>query len=196
MWRRVLLVIACALLLPIVPFVLVGELPGERFLLAAGDTSLSLGAMGALLLALDVLLPIPSSVIGSLLGARLGFGFGFVCSWLGLCAGHLLGYALGRLLPKHFATELPEVPSTIAVFLTRPVPVFAEAIAVTAGVTRMPLPSYAATIALGNGGYALLLAGNGALLLPDGLAGPGAVVPMLLPVLGYLIARRGTRARA
>lgn len=195
MWRRLLLVIACALLLPIVPFVLVGELPGERFLLAAGDTSLALGATGALLLALDVLLPIPSSVIGSLLGARLGFGLGFFCSWLGLCVGHLVGYALGRLLPERFATVLPEMPSGIAVFLTRPVPVFAEAIAVAAGVTRMPLRSFAAAVALGNSCYALLLAGNGALLLPDGLAGPGAVLPMLLPVATYLIARRLKRAR-
>jgi membrane protein DedA with SNARE-associated domain len=194
MLRRVTLVLFCALLVPIVPFLVIGELPRERFLLAHDPQSWTFGAVGALLLALDVLLPIPSSVVGSLLGARLGLGFGFVFTWLGLCVGHALGYALGRLLPARFATELPQAPSAIVVFLTRPVPVFAEAVAIAAGVTRFPAATYAASAALGNACYALVLAGNGAWLLPSGLAGPGAILPMLLPVAAYVLWRKLARA--
>jgi hypothetical protein len=55
----VLLVLACAGLVPLVPFAVLGELPGERWLSAQGGDALRFGATGAALLALDVLLPIP-----------------------------------------------------------------------------------------------------------------------------------------
>ena len=35
--------------------------------------------------------------------------------------------------------------------------------------------------------YAAALAGSGAALLPHGLAGPGLIVPMLVPVVGWVI---------
>jgi hypothetical protein len=34
--KRVLLVLLCALLVPVVPFVVIGELPGERWLMRSG----------------------------------------------------------------------------------------------------------------------------------------------------------------
>jgi len=38
--------------------------------------------------------------------------------------------------------------------------------------------------------YALVLAGNGAALLPGSLLGPGLIIPMLLPAGAWLIWRR------
>ena len=188
--KRALLVLACALLIPIVPFAVIGELPGERWLNAAGEDQLQFGLTGAALLALDVLLPIPSSIIGALLGGRLGLGAGFVWSFSGLVVGHVLGYALGRLVPERWASELPAAPSWIAVLLSRPVPVFAEALAIAAGAERMPLAAFASSAALGDAIYAAALAANGAALLPDGLWGVGLAGPMLVPVLGYLAFRK------
>lgn len=175
-----------AALVPLIPFAVIGELPGERWLSASGDSALRFGATGAGLLAIDVLLPIPSSLIGALLGGRLGFGAGFAWGFAGLCLGNLVGYGLGRLMPARFASEVPEAPALSLVFLSRPVPVLAEAVAITAGAERMPLAHFLAVAALGNACYAGSLAGNGAALMPEGLAGPGLALPMALPVVAFL----------
>lgn len=188
--RRVLFVLMTALLVPIVPFVVIGELPGERWLKAAGDDALHFGLTGAALLSLDVLLPIPSSIVGALLGGKLGFVQGFVWAWSGLTAGNLIGYALGRLVPARWASPMPAAPTMAAVFLSRPVPVFAEALALTAGAERMAWLPFIASAAAGNLVYAAAMAADGAALLPDGLAGPGLIAPMLLPVIGYLAWRK------
>lgn len=189
---RALLVLGCALLVPIVPFVLIGELPGERWLDAGGHDALAVAGLGAGLLALDVLMPIPSSVLGALLGGRLGLALGFAATFAGLCAGSALGYGLGRLLPARFgASEAASAaPSLALVFVSRPAPVFAEAVSIAAGATRAPLRGFAISSALGNAIYASALAADGALLLPQGLAGPGLVLPMLVPVLAFLAFKR------
>lgn len=189
-YRRALLVLICALLVPIVPFVVIGEMPGERWLNATADDGLRFGATGAGLLALDLLLPIPSSIVGALLGGRMGFWGGAAWAFAGLSLGHGVGYALGRLTPARWASELPAAPSWIAVLLSRPVPVFAEALAIAAGAERMPLPAFISSVALGDLIYAAALAADGAALLPEGSWGVGLVLPMLLPVLGYLAWRR------
>lgn len=174
-----------AALIPIVPFALIGELPGDRWLAPSEGNALQFGAFGAALLALDVFLPIPSSILGTLLGARLGFGLGFLWTWAGLCCGLVLGYALGRLVPSRFASELPRVSPLLLTFVSRPVPVLAEAVAVAAGVERVSFVRYAAAGALGNAAYAAVLAADGAELLPAAGVGPALIVPMLLPVLGF-----------
>jgi uncharacterized membrane protein YdjX (TVP38/TMEM64 family) len=202
---RVLWVLLVAALVPLVPFAVVGELPGERWLQATGS-ALGFGAAGAGLLALDVLLPIPSSVVGALLGGRLGFTLGFACAFAGLCVGNAIGYGLGRIVPSRFAVgraapdapaeraALPAAPTLAVVFLSRPVPVFAEAVAITAGAARMRASLFFTGSMLGNAAYAAAMAGNGAALLPDGLTGPGLILPMALPVLAYL-AWRALRRR-
>ena len=196
-WKRVLLVIGCAVLVPIVPFVVIGELPGQRWLQAQGDHALSIGLVGAALLAMDVILPVPSSILGALLGGRLGFVLGSLWAALGLMMGSALGYALGRLWPTRFADDLREVtgqaPALAVIALSRPVPVLAEAISIAAGVTRVPPLRFALASSIGNGLYAVAMAGNGAMLLPEGLAGPGLVLPMLVPVAAWAFWR--VRAR-
>jgi uncharacterized membrane protein YdjX (TVP38/TMEM64 family) len=70
------------------------------------------------------------------------------------------------------------------------VPVLAEAVCFAAGGARMAFLPFAAASTAGNALYALVLAGNGATLLPDALIGPGLAVPMLLPVAAWLTWRR------
>jgi uncharacterized membrane protein YdjX (TVP38/TMEM64 family) len=185
--------IIAALLAPILPFVIVGELPGEQWLSWADEDALLFGLTGSGLLMLDILLPIPSSVIGTILGARLGFWPGVATTWAGLLMGNMVGYWLARFASIRLRSWFPDIPgatSLIMVFLSRPVPVGAEAMALTAGATRMPVTQFFLACAAGNAIYAIVLAGNGAMLIPDALVGPGLVVPMLLPVLAWLIWRR------
>lgn len=189
LWRA-LGVLLAAMLVPILPFAIIGELPGERWLELSASDGLRFGALGGGLLALDVFLPIPSSIVGAMLGGRLGFAAGFAWAFGGLCIGQLAGYALGRALPARWASEVPEAPSVALTFLSRPVPVLAEAVSIAAGATRMPPLQFALAGALGNAIYAAAMAGDGAALLPQGLLGPGLILPMLLPVLAYVAWRR------
>lgn len=188
--RRPLLLLGLALLIPIVPFLVIGELPGERWLSLEPANALRFGAVGAALLASDVLLPVPSSIVGTLLGARLGFGLGLLWAWGGLCVGNLLGYWLGRSVPERFVDRLPQAPTLLFLFATRPVPVLAEAAVLTAGVERVAALPALLACASGNLLYAGVLVASGAALLPAGAVGMGLIVPFALPVVAYLLWRR------
>ena len=181
------LVITIALLIPIVPFAVIGELPGERWLSQTDDNALLFGLTGGGLLAADVLLPVPSSIVGTLLGARLGFAAGLAWCWSGLMLGNLVGYGAGRLLLSRLGERLPQSPTLVALFLSRPVPVLAEAVTFTAGAERVAPARFIAVCAAGNLIYAAALTASGAALLPAGLAGPGLVVPLAVPVIGWLV---------
>ena len=194
LWR-VTKVLLLAALVPLVPFAIIGELPGDRFLIARGGDAFWFGLAGAAVLALDVLLPIPSSIVATLLGARLGLAWGFACGLLGLCVGHVIGYGIGRLVPARAPAELPALSTFPLVLLTRPVPVLAEAVAISAGALRVPFARFALPMVLGDAVYAGMLAANGALLLPDDLVGIGVIAPLAIPVIGW-IAFRFARSRA
>ncbi len=187
---RQLTVIGITLAVPIIPFVIIGELPGEHWLSAVDDNAWLFGASGGALLTLDILLPVPSSIVGTFLGARLGFWFGFLFTWSGLMAGNLLGFTLTRFVSGRFRSWLPPFPETTTqavVFLSRPVPVLAEAVVLTAGATQMPLRRFLLLCAASNAIYAAVLCSNGATLLPESLVGPGLIIPMALPVIAWLV---------
>ncbi len=192
---RVAFVILLALAVPLIPFAIIGELPGERWLSARDANALEFALIGSALLAADVLLPIPSSIVGSLLGARLGFWWGFAASFAGLMIGQLGAYVAARYFAARLGlTIATRAPALVAVFLSRPVPVFAEAIVLLAGATRVAAMPFCLACGAGNAIYAAVLAANGAALLPGDWTGPGLVVPMLLPVVAWLLWRRHKRA--
>jgi uncharacterized membrane protein YdjX (TVP38/TMEM64 family) len=186
---RAILIITAALCIPLVPFFIIGELPGERWLSATDANALTFAATGGALLAADVLLPVPSSIVGTMLGARLGFGAGALAAFIGMMTGQVLVFALSRRLLRTRAGTLPAAPTLAAVFLSRPVPVLAEAIAIAAGAARLSWREFLLACGAGNLCYATALALNGAKLLGHGWSGPGLVLPMLLPVVAWLLWR-------
>ena len=186
---RSLLIIAAALCIPLVPFFIIGEMPGERWLSAADEHAGLFALAGAGLLAIDVLLPVPSSIVGTMLGARLGFGPGALAAFVGMMAGQVLAYAVSRWLLRRRTGALPAAPTLAVVFLSRPVPVLAEAVAIAAGAARVSWPQFLLACGAGNLVYAAALALNGAELLTGSLLGPGLVLPMLLPVAAWLLWR-------
>jgi uncharacterized membrane protein YdjX (TVP38/TMEM64 family) len=190
------LIIAAALCVPVLPFLVIGELPGERWLSASDGNAMVFALTGAALLAADVLLPIPSSLVGTMLGARLGFGAGFAATLIGLMTGQLAVYAISRGVLRRRAGALPAAPTLAALFLSRPVPVLAEALAIAAGAARLHWPQFLLACGGGNAVYAGALALNGAQLLPGDPLGPGLLLPMALPVAGWLIWRKLRRAPA
>ena len=181
--------IIIALAIPIIPFAIIGEMPGEKWLSASDSDALLFALTGCAILAIDIVLPLPSSIVGTFIGARLGMLPGFLTVLAGLTIGHVIGYWLGRLAFRKIDAKFSEVPTLIVVFLSRPVPVLAEAMAIAAGAGAMPFGHYLGVCLLGNAIYAAVLAGNGATLLPDALLGVGLVIPMLLPVLTWSVWR-------
>ena len=191
--RQTALIVISAVCVSSLPFLLVGELPGERWLSANDDHALSFALAGAGLLAADVLLPIPSSIVGTMLGARLGFGPGFGAAFVGLMAGQSAAYLVSRQLLRQRRVALPDAPALAVLFLSRPVPVLAEAVVLSAGAARVSWPQFLLACGSGNLIYAGALALNGAQLLPDVPIGPGLLLPMLLPAAAWLIWRVARR---
>ncbi len=186
---RKIVVIIIALLVPIIPFLIIGEIPGEKWLSRTDDNAFLFGLTGASLLMSDILLPIPSSIVGTFLGARLGIISGWAWTWFGLMIGNVIGFTAGRYLLTSLNAKMSETPTQVILFLSRPVPVFAEAATIAAGAAKISLRQFIIACTAGNAIYAGVLSVNGALLIPKSLVGPGLVLPMILPVLTWLIWR-------
>lgn len=154
------LILACIL----VPFALFED-PVTKWVtafLAQPHAPWILGFAIAALLAADVLLPVPSSVISIGAGALLGFSGGLAASTAGMTLGCIVGYWLGlrgarrpaeRLLGSGEMAKLERAHTLFGewiVLLLRPVPVLAEASVVFAGMGNMRFPRFLAMTALAN----------------------------------------------
>ena len=125
------------------------------------------------LLALDVFLPVPSSIVATGAGVILGFAEGTAIVWGGMMAGCLIGYGtgIGAAAAARWivgqdnlvrAEALMRRYGELALVLCRPVPVLAEASVVFAGIVRTPFVRFAALTAISNLGIALGYAAFGA----------------------------------
>lgn len=142
--------------------------------IATGEISRSLAALAiGGLLALDVFLPVPSSIVSTAAGVLLGLWPGASVVWVGMTAGSLVGYFVGvrsaplarRLVgPAGLAraAEIADRYGAWAVVLCRPVPVLAEATVVFAGLVRAPLRRFLWLTACSNLGIAVGYAAIGA----------------------------------
>lgn len=181
-WLRASLRPSAAALLLIaaitVPFVVLGE---ERALaltqqLVDGAGSALAAALVAVL-ALDVVLPVPSSWVATLSGGALGFWAGLVVNWLGLNLGCALGYVLGRRVGHAGArrmlgaAQLERIAASFerygawSIPLLRAVPVLAEASVITAGCLRLSPARFWAASLSANLGVAAVYAWAGAMAL-------------------------------
>lgn len=190
------LLVGAVLAVVLLPFLLFGERmeAWTADLLRTGAERPAVVALGiVLLLAGDLFLPVPSSLVGTAAGYFLGFVGGTLTSLAGMTAGALLAYALGkgsgRTVARRFVgrgeverlERLRERFGDWAIVVARPLPVLAEASAVLAGMGRMPLRRFLLLTTLSNLGisaaYAaigrfssaadsFLLAVAGAVLLP------------------------------
>jgi len=130
-------------------------------------------AVGVALLVLDVLLPVPSSLVMVAHGALFGIAAGTLLSLAGGLGAGALGFALGRwgspairarIAPdeRRRADALLERWGALAVVVTRPVPILAETVAILAGTSPLGWPRFLAATAAGTLPAALLYAVTGA----------------------------------
>jgi uncharacterized membrane protein YdjX (TVP38/TMEM64 family) len=142
-------------------------------LTAADSARWAVAASIAALLTLDVILPIPSSIVSTAAGVLLGFWLGAAVIWVGMMAACLSGYALGvwasdRARRFVGAEGLARAERLVGrygdwtILLCRPVPVLAEASVIFAGLIRAPFGRFAWLTAGSNLGIALGYAAFGA----------------------------------
>ncbi|MDA0838380.1 MAG: VTT domain-containing protein [Planctomycetota bacterium] len=128
-----------------------------------------------LVLATDVLLPIPSSMVSTAAGAVLGFWVGAICSALGMTASCIIGYGLGISAARGAASrwmnenEMQEMEAHAVKFgdwmlvVFRAVPVWAEFTTILAGMSRLKLQRFLILTTTANLGISLVYAAAGAI---------------------------------
>ncbi len=150
------------------------------------------------LLALDVVLPVPSSMVALLAVAMLGSVGGYLAIFVGLCLGAGLGYALGagylRLLAGRLGLhqrqpgQLAYRLGTLSLICLRGVPVLAETSVVAAGMQRYPLRAFILVTTLANAGLALAYSAIGTFLVEQNALLVTLLASMVLPglfIAGY-----------
>jgi uncharacterized membrane protein YdjX (TVP38/TMEM64 family) len=189
-YGRPLLIVTLVLAAPVVPFLLVGDRL-ESWFTAMFDpppSATALWWMVAGVMASDVLLPVPSSMVSTLAGAQLGIVGGTSASWIGMTAGAMLAFGLARRFGRSLALRLVAAedldrldrlalrlgPGLIV--LTRAVPVLAEASVLLLGINQLAWRRFLPALLASNLGIALAYAAFG------DLAGEHAWLPLALGI--------------
>jgi uncharacterized membrane protein YdjX (TVP38/TMEM64 family) len=158
-------------------------------------------AIGVFLLVVDVFLPVPSSVVMVAHGAFFGVWVGTLLSMLGQMGAALVGYGVGvaggptmeRMVPPEDrlrGERFIERWGALAMVVSRPIPLFAETVAILAGTARIGWAR--SMIAAGAGALppALLYALTGAVARSFESAALMFGFVMLMTALFWLVGRR------
>ncbi|TFH79999.1 3-dehydroquinate synthase [Pseudomonas kribbensis] len=170
----------------------------DLYLPSSPTQQLNLALLLIALLALDVVLPVPSSVVSLLAVAILGSVGGYLVIFIGLCLGAGLGYALGagyfRMLSSRLGLhqrkpgQMAYRLGTLSLICLRGVPVLAETSVVAAGMQRYPLRSFLLVTTLANAGLALAYSAIGTFLVEENALLVTILASMVLPglfIAGY-----------
>lgn len=109
-----------------------------------------------LILASDIVLPVPSSVVMYLNGSVLGLGVGAGLSFISVLLSVVVGYYLGRFTSLGLrASQDPKTQKVVerfgglAIVITRPIPILAESVAIAAGYANQSLGKFILFNAIG-----------------------------------------------
>lgn len=149
---RLASVLAALVAAILIPFLLWGDRLDSLApaLLSGGNSAVLVAVAGVVLLIIDLVLPIPSSVISISLCLLLGPALGGLVIALGMTGGFACGYLVGQMLPREalrqwVGTGLWDAlarkathSAPVWIMVSRPVPVLAEATAVISGSLGVP----------------------------------------------------------
>lgn len=205
--RNVIILAAVILAVILVPFFLFGdriEAWTNQFLKTSDSNKLWAASVISFLLAADIFLPVPSSIVSTGAGYLLGFVNGSLASFIGMTIGCIAGYFfalnsrkavqwIGQYnfdrLEKFFQRS-----GAWAIVLARPIPVLAEASVLFAGISRMKFSKFMIASTLSNLGISVMYAAVGAYSVSVNsflLAFSGAIIiPAIAKLIGYFYNRR------
>ncbi len=162
------------------------------------DAGLGSAGLIVALLAADVLLPIPSSLVMVLSGAAFGIVWGSLLSLTGSILGEWLGFELvrrfGRRVTRSVAgdDELAQVNrfferhGAIAVLVTRPLPIVMETMSLAAGLSGMTRRVFLIASLVGTAPIVVVYAYAGAVSREVGSLLPAAVILVALAAAAWL----------
>jgi uncharacterized membrane protein YdjX (TVP38/TMEM64 family) len=162
--RRLLTTFALVLAIPIVPFLLLHDSINDwvENQIAHPPSSWLTATLVFSLLASDVFLPIPSSVVTTLAGGLLPIPIATFVSWMGMNGGAIIGFALARYCGRAFLDrrisredrQVVEGRNSVRmawmIAALRAVPVLAEASVLLVGTYGMKWKSFLPPLVLSN----------------------------------------------
>lgn len=201
---RILILVAVALAIPIIPFLIWGHWL-EQAAHAWEETQPSPWVMAIVLfglLSLDVLLPVPSSLVNTLAGAKLGVFAGAAVCFAGLTVGAAIGFGLAKLagpplqrrwLADSDAQSLKKFADNwgvVTLVITRALPILAEAAVVLLGVQGLSWRKFWPPVLLANAGIALAYSAFGNLAAEQEWLVIALAISAGFPLLLTFLARR------
>jgi len=207
-WAVIWIVLITLVLLPF--FLFEDQFNAFAARVTSGDTAAGVAAFSIFaLLALDIVLPVPSSIVSTAAGVLLGFWRGAAVIWLGMTVACLAGYFLGARasgMARRFvgddglrrAETLSRRYGDWTILICRPVPVLAEASVIFAGLIRAPFGRFAWLTTGSNLGIALGYAAFGAYSMRldsflVAFVGALAIPGVLMALARLTFAKRGDR---
>jgi uncharacterized membrane protein YdjX (TVP38/TMEM64 family) len=201
---RPLLLVILVLLVPIVPFVACGEqLEAWFHRWSAEQVSQRIVAAAVVgLLATDILLPVPSSLVSTFGGAALGTLGGTLASWVGMTISAVVGFALARWCgpavtrwlssPQDVrrVEQASERYGPVFLVLARGVPVLAEASVLLLGIHGLSWRKFLPAVVASNLGIALAYSAFGTWAAEHAWLPVALGVSVALPLLWATFARR------
>lgn len=151
------------------------------------------------LLAIDIFIPVPSSIVMVLSGAAFGVWWGALLAFVGSLGGEWLGFELARRygagLSSRFIGDAAEVRrlnhilvthGAAAVVVTRALPVVMETMSIVAGVSTMPRLTFLVASAIGTAPIVVVYAYAGAMSRETGSLVPAVVILIAVAAAGWV----------
>jgi len=163
---------AISIVFVVLTFIAFRQLEGyfSEQLNALVQNPLQFSVVSFLILAADIVLPVPSSIVMFVNGYTLGAAMGAGVSLLGLQTGAMLGYYLGYAGSGRFSKDKNQEAQSIllkygplAILLSRGIPILSESICIVCGYNKMPFKKYFFLNLLGYAPICLLYAVCGSL---------------------------------
>lgn len=171
--------------------------PLARSWMANAGWSAAVAVVG--LLAVDIFIPIPSSIVMVLSGAAFGIWWGALLAFAGSMGGEWLGFELARRygtgLSSRFVGDAAEVQrlnhilvrhGAAAVIVTRALPVVMETMSIVAGVSNMPRRTFLLASAIGTAPIVVVYAYAGAMSRETGSLVPALVILVAVAAGGWV----------
>ena len=165
----------------------------------AGSNKILVSVMVIFALTADVILPVPNGITNTFAGMSLGWAISSFIVWIGLNLGATFAYTLGRFAGRPIAKKLvsnkefDEVRASlknfnvIGLIVSRPVPGFAELIAITAGLSKIPFRLFLLVVSTTNIGVAIIFSGIGAAAIENDSLSLAFIGAIIFPAVLYFV---------
>lgn len=195
--------IGFALAVPIIPFVVAGPWIEESLaasLAAIAGRPLLTSIAVVAVLAVDILLPVPSSAVATLAGQTLGPALAVLCVWSGMMLSSAFGFETARRFGRSIAERFSQPAElaaggerlrdwgTAGLVVTRPIPILAEACVLWVGLQGtgpegFPRRRFYAVMAWANAAVAAVFVLLGWISSEGEFPAIGLLLSVLLPLL-------------